>query len=71
MGRPRELSPEERADLLRRGYRPIEIWVPDLDNETVRAQLAEEARRIAEADYDEDEVMDWLEAVGPNDWDKP
>ena len=33
MGRPRELSQEERADLLRQGYRPIEIWVPDLDNE--------------------------------------
>lgn len=71
MGRPRELSQEERADLLRRGYRPVEIWVPDLGNETIRAQLAEEARRIAEADSDEDEVMDWLEAVGPTDWDKP
>ncbi|MFN3321049.1 MAG: antitoxin MazE-like protein [Allorhizobium sp.] len=71
MGRPRELSQEERADLLRRGYRPIEIWVPDLDNETIRAQLAEEARRIAEADNDEDEVMDWLQAAGPTDWDKP
>ncbi|MFN7124588.1 MAG: antitoxin MazE-like protein [Allorhizobium sp.] len=71
MGRPRELSQEERADLLRRGYRPVEIWVPDLDNETIRAQLAEEARRIAEADDTEDEVMDWLEAVGPTDWDKP
>lgn len=70
MGRPRELSPEERDDLLRRGYRPIEIWVPDLDNETMRAQLAEEARRIAEADG-EDEVMDWLQAAGPTDWDKP
>lgn len=70
MGRPRELSPEERDDLLRRGYRPIEIGVPDLDNETMRAQLAEEARRIAEADG-EDEVMDWLQAAGPTDWDKP
>ncbi len=36
MGRPRELSSEERADLLRRGYRPVEIWVPDLENETIR-----------------------------------
>ncbi len=71
MGRPRELSQEERADLLRRGYRPIEIWVPDLNNETIRAQLAEEARRIAEADNDDDEVMDWLQAAGPTDWDKP
>lgn len=70
MGRPRELSSEERADLLRRGYRPVEIWVPDLENETIRAQLAEEARRVAEADK-RDDVTDWLEAVGPTDWDKP
>ena len=54
MGRPRELSPEERADLLRRGYRPVEIWVPDLENETIRAQIAEEARRIAETDSEDD-----------------
>lgn len=70
MGRPRELSPEERADLLRRGYKPVEIWVPDLENETIRAQLAEEARRLAVAD-ERDDVTDWLEAVGPTDWDKP
>ena len=70
MGRPRELSPEEREDLLRRGYKPVEIWVPDLENEVVRAQLAEEARRVAEAD-ERDDVTDWLEVVGPTDWDKP
>lgn len=70
MGRPRELSQEERADLLRRGYRPVEIWVPDLENETIRAQLAEEARRVAEA-VEQDDVTDWIEAVGPTDWDKP
>jgi hypothetical protein len=70
MGRPRELSQEERADLLRRGYRAIELWVPDLDNETMRAQLEEEARRIAEGE-DQDDVTDWIQAVGPIDWDKP
>lgn len=69
MGRPREISPEERAELIRQGYRPVEIWVPDLDNETIRAQLAEEARRIA-AGEDQDDVTDWLRAVGPTDWDK-
>ncbi|MFN3635333.1 MAG: antitoxin MazE-like protein [Rhizobium rhizophilum] len=69
MGRPRELSQEERADLQRRGYRPIELWVPDLDNETMRAQLEEEARRIAEGE-DQDDVTDWIQAVGPTDWDK-
>ncbi|MGK6316500.1 antitoxin MazE-like protein [Neorhizobium sp. DT-125] len=70
MGRPTELSPEERADLIRRGYRPIEIWVPDLNNEALRVQLQEEARRIAEADAQEG-ILDWIEAAGPTDWDKP
>ena len=70
MGRPREVSEEERAELIRKGYRPIEVWVPVLDNETVREQLQEEARKIAEADKAEG-VMDWLDAVGPTNWDKP
>ncbi|CAN7426349.1 antitoxin MazE-like protein [Neorhizobium tomejilense] len=70
MGRPREISPEERAELIRQGYRPIEIWVPDLTNEAFRRQAEEEMRRIAEADAKED-IEDWIEAVGPTDWDKP
>jgi hypothetical protein len=70
MGRPREVSEEERAELIRKGYRPIEVWVPDLEKETVRKQLQEEARKIAEADKAEG-VMDWLDAVGPTNWDKP
>ncbi|WP_430251239.1 antitoxin MazE-like protein [Neorhizobium sp. DAR64860/K0K1] len=70
MGRPREVSEEERAELIRKGYRPIEVWVPDLDNESVRSQLQEEARKIAKADEAEG-VMDWLDAVGPANWDKP
>ncbi|WJH40608.1 antitoxin MazE family protein [Aliirhizobium terrae] len=70
MGRPTELSQEERADLLRRGYRPVEIWVPDLGNEALRLQLQEEAHRIAIADRT-DNIMDWVDTVGPTDWDKP
>jgi len=70
MGRPTDLSQEERSDLMRRGYRPIEIWVPDLDSETLRTQLQQEAQRIAEADAKEG-IMDWIEAIGPTDWDKP
>ncbi|MDQ0136835.1 hypothetical protein J2T08_004774 [Neorhizobium galegae] len=70
MGRPREISAEERAELIRQGYRPIEIWVPDLTSETFRRQAEEEMRRIAEADAKEG-IEDWIEAVGPTDWDKP
>ena len=50
-----------RAELRRRGLRPIQIWVPD----TRAPGFAEEARRqsrliAAEADFDE--VMTFLEA---------
>jgi hypothetical protein len=51
MTRPvRRLSEDERRALRDQGYRPIEIWVPDLDDPKVLAELREEARRIAEAD---------------------
>ena len=31
MGRPKELTEAERAELmLEKGYRPVEVWVPDL-----------------------------------------
>ncbi|PYE26603.1 hypothetical protein DFI02_102743 [Rhizobium sp. PP-F2F-G20b] len=70
MGRPRELSQEERADLMRRGYRPVEVWVPVTDDMAFQEQLQQEAQRIAAAD-EEDEIMDWIAAVGPVDWDEP
>jgi hypothetical protein len=70
LGRPREISLEEQAELIRQGYRKIEIWVPDLGNEIFRAQAEEEMRRIAAADSTDD-VARWIEAVGPTDWDKP
>lgn len=70
MGRPREISAEERADLIRQGYRPVEIWVPDMTSEIFRTQVQEEMRRIAVADTTDD-VSEWIDAVGPVDWDKP
>ena len=70
MGRPREISREEQAELIRQGYRKIEIWVPDLGSEVFRRQATEEMRRIAEAEA-KDNVAEWIEAVGPTDWDKP
>jgi hypothetical protein len=70
MGRRKELTQEERQDLLAKGYRPIEIWVPDLENEAVRKRMEEEIRRIVEADEKEG-ISDWIAAVGPTDWDKP
>lgn len=70
MGRPREISREEQAELIRQGYRKIEIWVPDLGSEPFRQQLEHEIRLIQEAGEDGD-IAEWIEAVGPTDWDKP
>jgi hypothetical protein len=51
MVRPaRRLSEDERRALREQGLRPVEVWVPDLNNPKVVAELREEARRIAEAD---------------------
>jgi hypothetical protein len=55
-----KLTPKERQALVDQGYRPVEIWVPDLDNPKVIAEIREEARRIAEADRREkmDQVLE-------------
>lgn len=70
MGRPTELSPDERAELLRQGYRPVEVWVPDMENEEVIRRLLDEASRVAKAD-ERDDVTGWIKGTGPADWDKP
>jgi hypothetical protein len=70
VGRPREISAAERAELIRQGYRPVEIWVPDMTSEVFRRQIELEMQLIAAAGTT-DNVSDWVDAVGPTDWDKP
>jgi hypothetical protein len=67
MGRPKELTGEERRQLISQGYRPVEIWVPDMSDPEVLARADAEAKRIAKADQDED-IMDWLELVQKDMW---
>ncbi len=67
MGRPRELSEEERQALLARGYRPVEMWIPDLSDPNVYALAEAEAKRIAVADQEED-ITEWIEAVQKDMW---
>ena len=60
MGRPKELSEEERQQLLAQGYRPIEIWLPDVWSDEFWKQMNEDCRLIRESDRreDMDEVLD-------------
>ena len=67
MGRPRELSEAERQELLAQGFRPVEVWVPDLSDPATYAEAEAEARRIALADQEED-IMDWIEAIQKDMW---
>jgi hypothetical protein len=62
-----KVTDEERQVLRNRGYRPVEIWLPDFSDPKVREQAIAEAKRIAAADHEED-VMTWLEAVQKDMW---
>lgn len=70
MGRPRELSPEEREDLLRRGYRPIEIWVPDISSEAYKAEAARQTKAAVEADRQAG-IVELIGEDLTDDWEKP
>lgn len=63
MGRPRELTEEERAELLAKGYRPVEMWVPDLSKAEVRLRLSSELKAIREADMRSGEIERLSETV--------
>lgn len=70
MGGPRKLSPEERADLLRRGYRPVEIWVPDISSEAYKAEAARQTKAAVEADRQAG-IVELIGEDLTDDWEKP
>jgi hypothetical protein len=67
MGRPKELTEEEKKELLAQGYRPVEVWLPDMSDPAVLARADAEAKRIARADQEED-IMEWIDAVQKDMW---
>jgi hypothetical protein len=62
MGRPKELTEEERQLLRKQGLRPIEIWVPDLEAPGMAEELRRQAAAAAAAD-EKDGIFEWLAAV--------
>jgi len=51
-----------------RGYRPIQIWVPDVRTAEFAAEARRQAARVAHADRGGDE-QEFIEAVSVN-WDE-
>jgi hypothetical protein len=45
-----------------RGYRPVQVWVPDVRSEEFAAEAHREALALAEADQGSDD-MDFVEAI--------
>lgn len=68
MGRPRELTQEERQKLIEEGYRPVELWVLDWDNPQVRERIERECQLIREADRRTGELAR-LDEVTADLWD--
>lgn len=54
MGRPRELTEEERSALIAEGYRLREIWVPDLTSDKLWTDVFEDCREIRNAEEEAD-----------------
>ncbi len=73
MGRPRELTQEQRQELLAKGFRPLEVWVVDRESLAYRSEAAKQAKSAAEADLRDGEIDDWLAHVQAGVWedDKP
>jgi hypothetical protein len=67
MGRPQELTDEQKQQLRSEGFRPVEIWTPDFSDPVVYAQAVAEAKRIAFADSEED-ILTWMEALQKDMW---
>jgi hypothetical protein len=60
MGRPQELTEEQKQELLARGLRPFEVWLPDVWSDEFWKQMEEDCRLIRESDKREnmDKVLD-------------
>ena len=62
MGTSTDRTRDYRERMRRRGYRPLQIWVPDVRSAGFAAEARREAFALAEADRRSDD-MDFVEAI--------
>jgi hypothetical protein len=62
MGTSTQRASEYRKRMRQRGYRPVQVWVPDVRSERFAAEAHREALALNEADQHSDD-MDFVEAI--------
>ena len=60
MGRPKELTNKERQALIADGYRPVEVWVPDIWSDEVWQQVYHDCE-VIRASEEQADVDLWVE----------
>ncbi|MBI4922611.1 MAG: antitoxin MazE family protein [Devosia nanyangense] len=64
MGTPVNQRVQKRREALRAaGLRPVQLWLPDTRDPTFRAELAREARLIAQSDAKDIDLQERMDAV--------
>jgi hypothetical protein len=61
--------PEHQRRLRERGYRPVQLWVPDTRTEEFAEQAHRDSKLSAIMDA-EDDIMYWLEDACADVWDE-
>lgn len=61
---------QHRKRMEEEGYRLLQIWVPNRENEHYLADIKRECVSINAADKNDD-IMEWLEEVSGWVWDEP
>jgi len=56
-----------RDNMRAAGYRPIQLWVPDVRSSAVARLIAQQGRRVARADA-QDGSLQWLDANNAELW---
>ena len=58
----RERTRAYRERLRAKGLKPVTLWLPDMNDPEVRAQIQRDCRLISESP-EEREIMEWLDGV--------
>lgn len=60
---------EYRRRMRERGYRPVQLWVPDVRSAEFVAEARRQSALIAEHDRRHPEAQEWVDAASVN-WDE-